>query len=145
MSAPVEQVVGLVEVTRRPLHPAQYEQAVDGARAGARVVFCGVVREQDRGRGVAALEYSGHPRAELVLAEIAAEFGALPEVLGLAVGHRLGRLVVGDVALVAAVATAHRAAAFAVCGQLVDEVKARLPIWKRQVFADGTDEWVNCP
>ena len=55
------------------------------------------------------------------------------------------RSAIGDVALVAAVSTAHRAAAFAACARLVDEVKARLPIWKRQVFADGTEEWVNCP
>jgi molybdopterin synthase catalytic subunit len=54
-------------------------------------------------------------------------------------------LAVGDVALVAAVATAHRQEGFDVCGRLVDEVKRRLPIWKRQVFTDGTDEWVNCP
>jgi molybdopterin synthase catalytic subunit len=66
-------------------------------------------------------------------------------VYAVAVSHRVGRLRVGDVALVAAVSTAHRAAAFAACARLVDEAKARLPIWKHQVFADGTDEWVNCP
>ena len=66
-------------------------------------------------------------------------------MLALAVSHRVGHLDVGDVALVAAVAAAHRRAAFDACARLVDEVKARLPIWKRQVFADGTDEWVNCP
>src|SRR5439155_1333179 len=64
---------------------------------------------------------------------------------GVAVSHRLGRLNIGDVALVAAVSTAHRAAAFAACARLVDQVKARLPVWKRQVFADGTEEWVNSP
>ena len=62
-----------------------------------------------------------------------------------AVSHRVGALTVGDVAIVAAVSTAHRQAAFAACARLVDEAKARLPIWKHQVFADGTDEWVNCP
>jgi len=61
------------------------------------------------------------------------------------VSHRVGTLAIGDVALVAAVSTAHRQEAFAVCSRLVDEVKHRLPIWKRQVFTDGTDEWVNCP
>ena len=57
----------------------------------------------------------------------------------------MGVLAIGDVALAAAVSTAHRADAFAACARLVDEVKKRVPIWKRQVFADGTEEWVNCP
>ena len=80
-----------------------------------------------------------------MLAEIAEEFAAEPDVLALAVSHRVGTLAIGDVALVAVVSTAHRREAFDVCARLVDEVKHRLPIWKRQVFADGTDEWVNCP
>ena len=63
----------------------------------------------------------------------------------MAVSHRVGRVAVGDVALVAAVSTAHRREAFDICARLVDEIKHRLPIWKRQLFADGTDEWVNCP
>jgi molybdopterin synthase catalytic subunit len=62
-----------------------------------------------------------------------------------AVSHRVGALAIGDVAIVAAVATAHRKQAFEACARLVDEAKARLPIWKRQVFTDGTEEWVNCP
>ena len=92
-----------------------------------------------------ALEYEGHPSAETVLREVAAEIAADPDVYAVAVSHRIGPLEIGDVALVAAVSTAHRAAAFAACARLVDEVKARLPIWKHQVFADGTEEWVNCP
>jgi len=92
-----------------------------------------------------ALDYQAHPSAGQVLREIAAEIAADEDVLGLAVSHRIGVLAVGDVALVAAVATAHRRAAFEVCSRLVEEVKHRLPIWKLQVFADGTDEWVNCP
>jgi molybdopterin synthase catalytic subunit len=73
------------------------------------------------------------------------EIVADPLVHAVAVSHRLGELRVGDAALVAAVAAAHRGGAFAACSRLVDLVKERLPIWKRQVFADGTDEWVNCP
>jgi molybdopterin synthase catalytic subunit len=68
-----------------------------------------------------------------------------PGVIAVAVSHRVGRLAVGDVAIVAAVSTAHRTDAFAICARLVDEAKARLPIWKRQVFDDGSEEWVNCP
>jgi molybdopterin synthase catalytic subunit len=109
------------------------------------VVFCGVVREHDHGRSVVSLDYEAHPTAERVLTEIAQEVAADPEVLAIAVSHRSGHLEVGDTALVAAVATAHRHEAFQICGRLVEEVKHRLPVWKRQVFADGTDEWVNCP
>jgi molybdopterin synthase catalytic subunit len=115
-------------------------------RAGAVISFAGVVRDHDHGRPVTRLEYEAHPSAEAVLKEVVAAIVAgHPEVRGIAVSHRVGVLQVGDVALAAAVSTAHRRAAFAACAQLVDEVKARLPVWKRQVFADGTEEWVNCP
>jgi molybdopterin synthase catalytic subunit len=138
-------VVRIARIAAEPLGTGDHEAAVDDPRAGARVVFCGVVRERDHGRGVVELEYQGHPSAEQVLTEIAEQFAAEPDVLALAVSHRVGVLAVGDVALVAAVSTAHRREAFDVCARLVEEVKSRLPIWKRQVFTDGTDEWVNCP
>jgi molybdopterin synthase catalytic subunit len=139
-----ERVV-LVEVTDRQLDLAAHEAAVADRRAGAVVSFQGVVRDHDHGRSVTLLEYEGHPTAAAVLRAVAEEIAADPDVFLVAVSHRVGKLAIGDVALVAAVSTAHRAAAFAACGRLVDEAKARLPIWKRQVFADGTDEWVNCP
>jgi molybdopterin synthase catalytic subunit len=141
----VDAVVRMVGVSADPLDPALHEAAVDHPRAGARVLFCGVVREHDDGRDVVELEYQGHPTADAVLRDIAAEIAAEPDVLAVAVSHRVGLLAVGDVALVAAVATAHRRAAFDICARLVEEVKGRLPIWKRQLFTDGTDEWVNCP
>ena len=141
----VDAVVRHVAVSEAALSIALHEAAVEHPRAGGRVVFCGVVRDVDHGRAVVGLEYEGHPGAEQVLATIAAEFATEADVLALAVSHRVGQLAIGDVALVAAVATEHRAAAFDICARFVDEVKARLPIWKRQVFADGTDEWVNCP
>ena len=133
------------EVTDQPLDLATHEAAVADRRAGAVVSFQGVVRDHDHGAQVTSLEYEGHPSAAQVLREVAAEIAAEPDVYAVAVSHRVGPLAIGDVALVAAVSTAHRAAAFAACARLVDEVKARLPIWKRQVFADGTEEWVNCP
>jgi molybdopterin synthase catalytic subunit len=137
--------VTLVEVVDEALDLAAHESAVADPRAGAVVTFQGVVRDHDHGRGVTLLEYEGHPSAAAVLREVAAEIAADPEVYAVAVSHRVGTLKIGDVALVAAVSTAHRAAAFAACARLVDETKARLPIWKHQIFADGTDEWVNCP
>lgn len=132
-------------VTDAPLDLRSHEQAVADRGAGAVVSFAGIVRDHDHGRPVTLLEYEGHPTAEAVLAEVAAEIAADPAVYAVAVSHRVGVLQIGEVALAAAVATAHRADAFAACARLVDQVKARLPVWKRQVFADGTEEWVNCP
>ena len=137
--------VTIAEVVDRRLDLAAHETAVAERRAGAVVSFQGVVRDHDHGRSVTLLEYEGHPSAADVLRQVAEEIAADPDVYAVAVSHRIGKLEIGDVALVAAVSTAHRAAAFAACARLVDEVKARLPIWKRQLFADGIDEWVNCP
>ena len=137
--------VAVAEVLDAPLDLAAHEKAVADPRAGAVVSFQGVVRDHDDGRGVTLLEYEGHPSAAAVLHEVAAEIAADPDVYAVAVSHRVGTLAIGDVALVASVSTAHRAAGFAACARLVDEAKARLPIWKRQVFTDGTEEWVNCP
>jgi molybdopterin synthase catalytic subunit len=138
-------VVAVAEVRSEPLDLAAHEAAVADRGAGAVVSFQGVVRDHDQGRTVTLLEYEGHPTAVAVLRQVADEIAADPTVFAVAVSHRVGVLRIGDVALVAAVSTAHRAAAFAACARLVDEAKARLPIWKRQVFSDGTDEWVNCP
>ena len=135
----------IAQVDDTTLDLATHEKAVEDPRAGAVVSFQGVVRDHDDGKGVTLLEYEGHPSAAAVLREVAEEIAADPAVYAVAVSHRVGVLQIGDVALVAAVSTAHRAAAFAACARLVDEVKSRLPIWKRQVFADGTEEWVNCP
>ncbi|HEY0496411.1 MAG TPA: molybdenum cofactor biosynthesis protein MoaE [Kutzneria sp.] len=134
------------EISETPVSAAEHAALVNDRTAGAVVTFEGVVRDHDHGRDVTELEYSGHPSAKDVIAEVAAEVAARhPEVRALAVSHRLGHLAIGDVALACAVAAAHRREAFVVCAELVDEVKAKLPIWKRQVFTDGTDEWVNCP
>lgn len=118
------------------------EAAVAGPQHGAVVLFSGVVRNHDGGQAVSALEYQAHPDAEKFLraccAEVAAESG-----LPVAAIHRVGDLVVGDIALVAAVASPHRAEAFATCATLVERIKTEVPIWKRQHFATGTSEWVG--
>jgi len=137
--------VRIAEVSESPLDVAAHSAATRDAAAGADVSFCGVVRDHDGGRTVVELEYTCHPSAASILRQVADEIAADPAVLAVAVSHRIGELRIGDVALVASVTAAHRKQAFDSCQRLVDEVKARLPIWKRQVFADGTDEWVNCP
>jgi molybdopterin synthase catalytic subunit len=135
----------LCEVSTEPLSVDAHQAAVIGDTSGAVVVFSGTVRNHDHGRPVIALEYVGHPSASEVLRACRDEIAADPLVHAVAVSHRNGSLQIGDAALVGAVAAAHRAEAFAACERLVEIVKHRLPIWKRQVFADGTDEWVNCP
>ncbi|PZS31167.1 MAG: molybdenum cofactor biosynthesis protein MoaE [Pseudonocardiales bacterium] len=135
--------VELVAVSEEPLVASFYESLVRAAASGAVVLFAGVVRDHDGGRSVTALEYSAHPSAAKVLSDVAAEVAADPLVHAVAVGHRVGPLAIGDTALVAAVSAAHRQAAFAACSRLVEDVKARIPVWKRQVFADGTEEWVG--
>ncbi len=136
--------IRLVEVGEAPLSVTTVEELVADPRAGAVVSFGGNVRDHDHGRSVATLTYEGHPSAQAVLAEVAKEIDARFDVVALAVAHRVGPIAIGEAALVAAVATAHRGEAFAACQALVDLVKERLPVWKHQVFADGTDEWVNC-
>jgi molybdopterin synthase catalytic subunit len=137
--------VRMAEISESPLDVAAHSAATQDAAAGADVSFCGVVRDHDGGRTVRQLEYTSHPSATAVLRQVAEEVAADPAVIAVAVSHRIGVLDIGDVALVASVTAAHRKQAFDSCQQLVDEVKARLPIWKRQVFDDGSDEWVNCP
>lgn len=133
------------EVTTGLLDLAEHERLVSLPTAGAVVSFAGVVRDHDHGRSVVSLDYEAHPGAAAVLQEVAEEIAKDPGVQAVAVSHRVGPLAIGDVALAAAVACAHRAEAFDACLRLVDEAKARLPIWKHQRFSDGTHEWVNCP
>ncbi|MHC9295099.1 molybdenum cofactor biosynthesis protein MoaE [Mycobacterium sp. LTG2003] len=133
-----------VELTDAPISLTEYEELVAHEAAGAVVGFAGVVRDHDGGRSVTRLEYSAHPTAQQTLEEVAAEVAAQAAgVRAIAVSHRIGTLNIGDAALVAAVAADHRRAAFETCARLVDTVKERLPVWKHQHFADGTDEWVG--
>ena len=117
--------------------------AVADPRCGAVVTFDGVVRDHDGGRGVQRLEYSAHPSAAEVIAEVAAEIAErFPDTL-VAVAHRVGPLAIGDSALACSVAAPHRKQAFVACDELVDTVKQRVPIWKHQLFDDGETEWVG--
>lgn len=127
-------------------------EAVESRTSGAVVSFSGVVRNHDGGKAVERLSYTAHPRAQQVLANVseavAAEFmptDAAEEGVPLRIwaAHRVGDLQIGDAALVCAVAAGHREQAFAVCSTLVDRIKAEVPIWKEQFFADGTVEWVG--
>ncbi len=135
--------VMIAGVTLDTVDPAAHQAAVADPAAGATVTFAGVVRDHDQGRSVTELEYQVHPSAGDVVDRVASDIARRPGVIAVAVTHRYGILRVGDVALAAAVAAAHRRDAFQACSDLVDEVKAQLPVWKRQVFLDGSDEWVG--
>jgi len=136
--------VRVADVVTEPISAAALAGRVADLAAGATVTFSGDVRDHDHGRVVERLEYEAHPSAAQVLAEVADDIASRYDVIALAVVHRVGPLAVGDCALAAAVSAAHRGEAFAACTALVDEVKARIPVWKHQYFDDGTDEWVNC-
>ncbi|WP_258234212.1 molybdenum cofactor biosynthesis protein MoaE [Brevibacterium oceani] len=110
---------------------------------GAVVSFSGVIRDHDDGRGVRGLHYESHPLAAQQIAEVAADIASRHSEVRLSVVHRVGDLEIGDVALAAVVASAHRTDSFLACAELIDEVKARVAIWKHQHFTDGTDEWVG--
>ena len=134
--------VRLAAVTAEPLDLSVHSAAVDDPAMGAETSFVGRVRDHDpdAASAVVALEYTAHPDAEAVLRRIATdavgESGAL-----VAVSHRIGRLAVGDAAVVIAVAAAHRGVAFEVCRAVIEGTKRDLPVWKRQIEADGSSAW----
>ncbi|MCX2747445.1 MULTISPECIES: molybdenum cofactor biosynthesis protein MoaE [unclassified Arthrobacter] len=122
--------------------------AVESDTAGAVVSFSGVVRNHDGGKPVDRLSYSAHPTAHQVMADVVAQLvaehsGEAAQPVRIWAAHRIGMLEIGEPALVCAVAAAHRGQAFAVCSELVDRIKAQVPIWKEQFFSDGTVEWVG--
>jgi molybdopterin synthase catalytic subunit len=139
-------VIRLVAIRDSELSVDEVRAAVAGPGAGGIALFVGAVRDTDHDQGVTGLSYSAHPSAEAELgrvAELVAE--KFKSVVGIAVVHRTGDLEVGDLAVVAAVACPHRSEAFDACRELIDVLKASVPIWKHQRFTDGTAEWVGTP
>ena len=137
--------MSLATLSTEPLSLPAHLAAVDHPRSGAVATFIGRVRDHDPvvPGEVVALEYSAHPDAPAVLERLAATARGRDGVLGVALSHRIGRVAVGETALVAVVATAHRDLAFAVCRELVEAVKAELPVWKREILADGSHVWAG--
>ena len=133
----------LARVTDAPLDLAEHLAAVDDATCGAVVTFVGRVRDHDPEAAgeVVAVEYSAHPDAQRLLGEMADRAEATGALV--AVSHRTGSLKVGEIALLACVATAHRGQAYTVSLVLVEEIKAALPVWKRQLEADGATRWIG--
>jgi molybdopterin synthase catalytic subunit len=136
-------VVRLAEVRDTPLSVGEVHEAVMHHAAGGIALFAGVVRDHDKDRQVTALSYSAHPTAADQLRKVAERIAETFDVHAVAAVHRVGDLAIGDLAVVVAVSSGHRATAFDACRELIDEIKRTVPIWKHQRFAGGASEWVN--
>jgi molybdopterin synthase catalytic subunit len=133
------------QLTDRAIEPAILLAKLDDVSAGACVTFEGRVRSQNEGQKVEALDYEAYaPLAEKEGKRIIGEARAKFPIIVAACVHRTGCLALGDVAVWVAVTAAHRAAAFEACRYIIDEIKARLPIWKKEHYAGGATEWINC-
>lgn len=135
----------LADVRDTPLSVDEVLTAVAHPRAGAVVTFTGLVRNHDSGKGVKGLEYSGHPTANDALRHLVQQTQQMPGIVRVAALHRVGELSIGDLAVVIAVSAEHRGEAFDACRHLIDTLKKTVPIWKHQLFDDGSQEWVGTP
>lgn len=137
-------VIRLLGIRDTPLSVDEVLAAVSDHAAGGTAVFVGTVRDHDHGKAVTMLSYSAHPSAEAELRRVAEKVAADLPITALAAVHRIGDLTLGETAVIVAAAAPHRDAAFQACRRLIDDLKREVPIWKRQVFADGSAEWVGC-
>jgi molybdopterin synthase catalytic subunit len=136
-------VIRLIGIRDTPLSVDEVLAAVRDAGAGGVAVFIGTVRDEDHDRAVTRLSYSAHPSVEQELRRVMEKVAADHPVRALAALHRVGDLEIGDLAVVVAAACPHRGEAFDACRRLIDDLKAQVPIWKHQLFADGDAEWVG--
>jgi molybdopterin synthase catalytic subunit len=136
-------VIKLTAIRDSPLSVDEVRLAVADPAAGGIALFAGAVRHNDHGRPVSRLSYTAHPSAVAEMRKVAEKVAADFPVCGLAAVHRVGDLVVGDLAVVVAVSCPHRAEAIDACRVLIDEIKSSVPIWKHQYFGDGSAEWVG--
>jgi molybdopterin synthase catalytic subunit len=132
-------------LSETPLDPVALKRDLLDASAGAAVTFEGWVRNHHGGEAVTALEYEAHapvaePEGSRILAEAISRF----EIVTAFGRHRTGRLAIGECAVWVGVSAAHRGAAFDACRYIIDELKERVPIWKKEHYAAGPSGWVNC-
>lgn len=133
----------MILITHQHLDPEALTKKVRSPGNGTVVTFLGTTRNETDGRGVLFLEYECYqPMAERSLTELAQEVQVRWGIQDLAIAHRVGRVEVGEISLVVAVAAPHRKEAFAACQHIVDRIKAVVPIWKKEFFEDGA-VWVE--
>ena len=137
--------VRLVDLRETALDVAEVLAALDDDASGGLTLFVGRVRDHDGGKGVDGLDYTAHPTALEVMRGICERIAQEYDVHGVAAVHRTGSLAIGDIAVVIATTAAHRGQAFDASRALIDTLKAEVPIWKHQRFADGSEEWVGTP
>jgi molybdopterin synthase catalytic subunit len=135
----------LIDIRSEPLSVEEVLAAVEDPAAGGVVSFTGLVRRTDGGREVTSLDYTAHPSALDRLREVVEAVARELPVVQVAAVHRVGLLEIGDVAVVVAASAHHRGQAFEAARRLIDDLKDQVPIWKHQVFVDGTEEWVGTP
>jgi molybdopterin synthase catalytic subunit len=134
----------MIEITESPIDHAALTDRVRSNRAGAVCTFLGTVRELTGGRRTAALDYEAYPEmAHQKMAELEAEARRRWPIIEAALVHRVGHLDLGEVSVVVAVSCPHRDQAFEACRWLIDTLKEVVPIWKKEVWADGSEEWVH--
>lgn len=135
----------MFRISPEPIPAAEWQRALGDERAGACVTFEGWVRNRNEGQAVDSLEYEAFiplatSEGEKILAEARAKFS----LVGAAAVHRIGHLQLGEMAVWVGVTAEHRGAAFDACRYIIDEAKARLPIWKKEHYASGASAWINC-
>ncbi len=136
----------MYRIVEEPIDLAALVRLVADPGAGAVVTFSGTTRNESGGRPVRSLTYEAYPEmAERKLGEIGREARERHEILRIAIHHRVGTLPVGEVSVGIAVSAPHRAPAFAACRFAIERIKEDLPVWKKERFADGTEEWVGAP
>lgn len=134
----------MIEITEAPIDHAALTDGVRSNLAGAVCTFLGTVREITGDRRTSLLEYEAYPEmARKQLAELEAEARRRWPILEAAIVHRVGKLDLGEISVVVAVSCPHREQAFEACRWLIDTLKEVVPIWKKEVWADGTEEWVH--
>ncbi len=134
----------MIEITESPIDHAAVTERVRSNLAGAVCTFLGTVREMTGDRRTASLEYDAYPEmAQRKMAELEAEAHRRWPVIDAALVHRVGRLDPGEISVVVVVSCPHRDHAFEACRWLIDTLKQVVPIWKKEVWADGTEEWVH--
>ncbi|MGE3313968.1 MAG: molybdenum cofactor biosynthesis protein MoaE [Planctomycetaceae bacterium] len=134
----------MIELTREEIDYAALTERVRSTQSGAVILFLGTVREMTDGRRTIALVYDAYPEmAQTKLAELEAETRERWPVENIAIVHRLGRLELGDISVAIAVSSPHRRQAFEAGQFLIDELKVRVPVWKKENWDDGSTEWVH--
>jgi molybdopterin synthase catalytic subunit len=136
--------VTFAAIVREPIDPARVLALVGDEQDGASLLFLGVVRDHNDGRSVGGVNYDAYEEmAAQVLSEIVDEAARAAGTDRVAAVHRIGELRVGEVSVAIAVSSPHRAEAYDASRYVIEEIKKRLPVWKKERYSDGAEEWVE--